>query len=80
MDWYNFQMQLSDKPERCDKCKKMQMYSPGAPGYIYTDGAKQYCPACMTEINDAQRLSKEESASRKKRRQKEAKMWPFNLF
>lgn len=52
MEWYEFQMILSEKPERCDKCKKIFKYSPSQPGYIYSNSAVQYCPKCMTEIND----------------------------
>jgi len=53
MEFVDFSGVLSDKVERCDKCKKLLNYSPGSPGYIYTNGAKQYCPACMTALNDA---------------------------
>ena len=55
MEYIDFRPVISDEIERCDKCKKLLQYSPGSPGYIYTNDAKQYCPTCMTALNDAQK-------------------------
>jgi predicted RNA-binding Zn-ribbon protein involved in translation (DUF1610 family) len=66
---HNFQQKLSDKREKCNRCTTTLKYSPGAPGYVYSNGVKQYCPKCMTAVNDAA-VRKEDSISRYRKNKK----------
>jgi len=75
----DYRMRLSGMPERCDSCGKIMNYSPSKPGYVYDSGATQFCPKCMTKINDTQRLTKTESVTAQKRKSIASRTF-FDLF